>query len=178
VSSAASLLRQRGYAATSTTDILCVAGVTTGSLYHHFPGGKEDLAIAALQASADTVQNALEAALSGAPTTAAALTQWLARLAAALHANLRDGCPIAPTALESAHASDRIRTTAANAFDRWITTISHSLIAEGRPGPQARTTAVAVLALVEGALLLSRTAGNSEALSAAAEQIERLTTRS
>jgi TetR/AcrR family transcriptional repressor of lmrAB and yxaGH operons len=178
VSSAASLLRQRGYAATSTTDVLRAAGVTTGSLYHHFPGGKEDLAIAALNASANTVHDALALALSDAPTTAAALTQWLARLATMLHADIRDGCPIAPTALEAAHASDRLRTTAANAFNRWITTISDSLVAEGRPSHQARTTAVAVLALVEGALLLSRTAGNNEALSAAAEQIETLTTRS
>lgn len=177
MSSAATLLRQRGYAATSTTDVLRLGGVTTGSLYHHFPGGKEDLAVAALQASAQAVRDALEAALSSAPSTAAALTHWLARLATALDADIRDGCPVAPTALESAHASDRLRAAAANAFDGWMTTISRSLAAEGWPAGQARNTAIAVLALVEGALLLSRTAGNNEALSAAADQVERLTTR-
>jgi TetR/AcrR family transcriptional repressor of lmrAB and yxaGH operons len=177
VSAAAVLLRQRGYAATSTTDVLRLGGVTTGSLYHHFPGGKEDLAIAALGLSGESVYASLRSALENAGTTADALAQWVARLAAALDADPRDGCPIAPTALESAHASDRLREAAAAAFERWTQAIARSLETEGWREPEARTLAVAVLALVEGALLLSRTAGNGEALSAVAEQIARLTVR-
>jgi TetR/AcrR family transcriptional repressor of lmrAB and yxaGH operons len=175
VSTAAVLLRQRGYAATSTTDVLRLSGVTTGSLYHHFPGGKEDLAVAALELSAEAVCQNLEHALEAAGSTAAGLEQWLTRLAEALDADPRDGCPVAPSALEAAHASERLRRTAAAAFERWTTAISRALQNEGWPGPEARGTAVAVLALVEGALLLARTAGNSEALIAAVAQTTRLT---
>jgi TetR/AcrR family transcriptional repressor of lmrAB and yxaGH operons len=177
VSTAAALLRRQGYAATSTTDVLRMGGVTTGSLYHHFPGGKEDLAVAALQLSGDAVRDALEAALDAAPDTATALTRWIAQLATALDTDLRDGCPIAPTALESVHAGDRLRAAAARAFDGWITTIARHLTTEGWPEHRAHRTAVAILALVEGALLLSRTAGTTEPLAAAAEQVERLTAR-
>jgi TetR/AcrR family transcriptional repressor of lmrAB and yxaGH operons len=168
VSTAALLLRRRGYAATSTTDVLRAGGVTTGSLYHHFPGGKEDLAVAALGASADSVQQALTAAFDGAETTGEALERWLDRLAQALRADPRDGCPVAPSALESIHASERLRGAAAGAFERWTTTIARNLVAEGWPQREARTAAVATLSIVEGALLLARTAGDMEALSAAA----------
>jgi TetR/AcrR family transcriptional repressor of lmrAB and yxaGH operons len=175
VTAAAVLLRQRGYAATSTTDVLRLGGVTTGSLYHHFPGGKEDLAVAALAYSADLVYADLEAALTKAANTAQALSEWLGRLASALDNDPRDGCPIAPTALESAYASDRLREAAAAAFERWTIGITRSLVREGRPEAEARSLAIAVLALVEGALLFSRTAGNGEALTAVGGQIERLT---
>jgi TetR/AcrR family transcriptional regulator, lmrAB and yxaGH operons repressor len=177
IGAAASLLRQRGYAATSTTDVLGVAGATTGSLYHHFPGGKEDLAVAALGISTDVVHDALQAALDSAPSTAAALTAWIARLASALDADPRNGCPIAPTALEAVHASERLRAAAATAFQRWAATIAAGLVTEGWPPQQARPTAIAVLSLIEGALMLSRTAGDTEALTAAADQIEHLLRR-
>src|SRR4029453_5954431 len=57
---------------------------------------------------------------------------------------------------------------AAGAFERWTTTIARNLVAEGWPERAARTAAVAMLSIVEGALLLARTAGDTEALSAAA----------
>jgi TetR/AcrR family transcriptional repressor of lmrAB and yxaGH operons len=177
IAAAASLLRQRGYAATSTTDVLGVAGATTGSLYHHFPGGKEDLAVAALGISTDVVHDALLAALDSAPSTADALTAWIARLASALDADPRNGCPIAPAALEAVHASERLRAAAATAFQRWAAAIASGLVTEGWPPQQARPTAIAVLSLIEGALMLSRTAGDTEALAAAADQIEHLLRR-
>ena len=62
VVAAADLLRQKGYAATGISDILKTAGVTRGSLYHHFPGGKRDLAIAAARYSAELLLKMIETA--------------------------------------------------------------------------------------------------------------------
>nr|WP_321982307.1 TetR/AcrR family transcriptional regulator [uncultured Cohaesibacter sp.] len=62
VVAAADLLRQKGYAATGISDLLQAAGVTRGSLYHHFPGGKSDLAVAAARYSAELLLNMIEAA--------------------------------------------------------------------------------------------------------------------
>ena len=62
VIAAANLLRQKGYAGTGISDILRSADVTRGSLYHHFPGGKSDLAIAASHYSADQLLKHIEAA--------------------------------------------------------------------------------------------------------------------
>nr|WP_321483581.1 TetR/AcrR family transcriptional regulator [uncultured Cohaesibacter sp.] len=64
VIAAANLLRQKGYAATGISDILETAGVTRGSLYHHFPGGKMDLGIAAARYSAGMLLNMIESACS------------------------------------------------------------------------------------------------------------------
>lgn len=47
VQAATRLFRQRGYDGTGLTEILTEAGVPKGSLYHHFPEGKADLACAA-----------------------------------------------------------------------------------------------------------------------------------
>jgi len=102
---------------------------------------------------------------------------WLHGLRAGLEREYRDGCPIAPTALESAHAGERLRAAAAHAFGRWTGAIERALAAEGWPADEARRTAIAVLALGEGALLLSRTARDGEALTAVAEQVARLATR-
>lgn len=174
VAAAATLLRRRGYAATATTDVLRASGATSGSLYHHFPGGKEDLAVAALTASALAVEQRFTEVLAAHPSTAAALRHWVAELAAALAADVRDGCPVAPTALEAVHASTKLRAAAADAFERWIDPIARSLRAEGWPADRARRAAVSILAIIEGALLLSRTAGDTEALSAVGTQIDAL----
>ncbi|OLB81486.1 MAG: hypothetical protein AUI14_03170 [Actinobacteria bacterium 13_2_20CM_2_71_6] len=177
VATAAALLRRRGYAAMATTDVLRDSGVTSGSLYHHFPGGKEDLALAALDASARRVEQQLADVLARHRTTAAALKHWVNQLATALAADAEDGCPVAPAALEAVHASARLRSAAAAAFERWLDPIARSLRAEGWPAGQARKAALLVLATIEGALLLSRTAGDAEALSAVGRQIDVLLAR-
>src|SRR5690242_20447853 len=48
VRAAVELFRERGYAATSFGDVLARSGAPRGSIYHHFPGGKEELAAEAL----------------------------------------------------------------------------------------------------------------------------------
>ncbi|KXA68027.1 TetR/AcrR family transcriptional regulator [Cutibacterium avidum] len=58
------LLWERGYAATSPKDILSRADAGQGSMYHHF-SGKQDLAIAALEASAIAMRQDADALLCG-----------------------------------------------------------------------------------------------------------------
>ena len=165
----ARLLSDQGYTATGLAQVLAERGVSNGSLYHHFPGGLEELAEAALEASGQVVAGALGAALEGSPSTATGIVKFLEVAAGPAMGDSCPGCPIAPTALESPIVSPRLRSTAARCFDEWEGLIAARLRAEGWPEDSVPGTASAALALVEGALLLTRVSGDTSHLENAKE---------
>ena len=112
----ARLLRDQGYTATGRAQVLAESGVSNGSLYHHFPGGMEELAEAALEAAGQAVADALSEALNGAPNTAVGVTRFLDIAEGPVAGEPCPGCPIAPTALESPIVSPRLRATASRCF--------------------------------------------------------------
>lgn len=153
------LLRDQGYTATGRAELLERSGVSNGSLYHHFPGGMQQLAEAALEASGQAVADALSEALDGAPNAGVGLTRFLDVAARPVGGEPCPGCPVAPTALESPIISPRLRTVAARCFDHWQALIEERLRADGWPEGTVAERASAALALVEGALLLARVSG-------------------
>ena len=155
----ARLLRDQGYTATGRAQLLAESGVSNGSLYHHFPGGMEELAEVALEASGKAVADALAEALDGAPNTAVGIGRFL-DIAAQSDGGKCAGCPIAPTALESPLISSRLRSTAARCFDQWERFIAARLRADGWPERSVGEAASSALSLVEGALLLARVSGD------------------
>lgn len=159
IAAMARLLRDQGYTATGRTQLLAESGVSNGSLYHHFPGGMEELAAAALEASGFAVANALREALDSAPSTAAGIGRFLDVAARPAAGQECPGCPIAPAALESPIISPRLRTVAAQCFDQWKDLIAARLRTDGWPERSVAEAASAALAIVEGALLLARVTG-------------------
>jgi TetR/AcrR family transcriptional regulator, lmrAB and yxaGH operons repressor len=153
------LLRDQGYTATGRAQLLTESSVSNGSLYHHFPGGMEELAEAALEASGQAVADALGDALDAAPNAALGVTRFLDIAAGPVAGEPCPGCPVAPTALESPIISPRLRATAARCFDQWEGLIAARLRADGWPEDSVAETASAALALIEGALLLARVSG-------------------
>src|SRR5580698_5442061 len=97
----ARLLRDQGYTATGRAQLLAESGVSNGSLYYHFPGGMEELAEAALEASGQAVADALRTALDGAPNTALGVIRFFELAEGPVAGEPCPGCPVAPTALES-----------------------------------------------------------------------------
>jgi TetR/AcrR family transcriptional regulator, lmrAB and yxaGH operons repressor len=160
VTTMARLLRDQGYAASGRAQLLAESGVSNGSLYHHFPGGMEQLAETALEASGQLVASALRAALNDAPTTGDGLGRFLDVARRATDGDGCAGCPIAPTALESPIISPRLRDVAARCFAEWERVIAERLGADGWPERSAAEMASAALALIEGALLLARVSGH------------------
>jgi TetR/AcrR family transcriptional regulator, lmrAB and yxaGH operons repressor len=159
VQTMARLLRDQGYTATGRAQLLAESGVSNGSLYHHFPGGMEELAEAALEASGQAVADALRQALDGAAGAALGVIRFLDIAAGPVVGGVCPGCPVAPTALESPIINPRLRAAAARCFDQWEGLIAARLRADGWPEDLALEAASAVLALVEGALLLARVSG-------------------
>src|SRR6201995_5675865 len=64
IDTAGTLFRRQGYAATGLNQILADAGVKAGSLYHHFPAGKQELAAPVVEAAGADVERILRAALA------------------------------------------------------------------------------------------------------------------
>jgi TetR/AcrR family transcriptional repressor of lmrAB and yxaGH operons len=167
VDSAAVLFRRQGYAATGVNQILDTADVKAGSMYHHFPNGKQELAAAVVDSVGAGIERRLREFLdSGLPVTDI-VDGWIDLMASGLSSDQRDGCPIEPIATESVNASPQVRDASARAFGGWRQAVTDRLRADGWPEHEAEQTAVAVIALLEGALILSRIFGNADALNAA-----------
>jgi TetR/AcrR family transcriptional repressor of lmrAB and yxaGH operons len=167
VDTAAVLFRRQGYAATGVNQILETADVKAGSLYHHFPDGKQELAAAVVDSVGAGIERRLRGFLDSGAPVADIVDGWIDLMASGLSSDQRDGCPIEPIATESVNASPQVRDASARAFGGWCLAVADRLRADGWPNEDAEQTALAVIALLEGALILSRIAGDAAALDAA-----------
>jgi TetR/AcrR family transcriptional repressor of lmrAB and yxaGH operons len=167
VESAGLLFRRQGYAATGINQILEAADVKAGSLYHHFPDGKAELAAAVVDGVGGDITRLLRTFLATDTSVADIVSRWIDMLAAGLESDRRDGCPIEPIATESVNASPVVRAASARAFGGWCTAVAERLTADGWSSDTAMESARAIIALIEGALILSRIAGDRAALDAA-----------
>jgi TetR/AcrR family transcriptional repressor of lmrAB and yxaGH operons len=167
VDTAALLFRRQGYAATGVNQILDGANVKAGSLYHHFPSGKQELAAAVVDNVGGDIERRLRGFLDSGLPAADIVDAWIDLLASGLATDRRDGCPIEPIATESVNASPLVREASARAFGGWCLAVADRLRTDGWSADEAEQTALAVIALIEGALILSRIAGDAAALTAA-----------
>lgn len=167
IDSAATLFRRQGYAATGLNQILDDAGARPGSLYHHFPRGKQQLAAAVVDAAGSDIERLLRRFLATGRPVADIVDRWVELLAAGLAGDQRDGCPIEPIATESVNASRLVREASARAFNGWCAAIEERLRSDGWAAAEAQRVALAVISLIEGALILSRISGDAAALEAA-----------
>ena len=177
IDAAATLFRRQGYAATGLNQILDAAGVRPGSLYHHFPQGKQQLAAAAVDGGGAAIEGLLRRLLAKDIPVADIVDRWVDVHIAGLTVDWRDGCPIEPLATESVHASPLVREASARVFDGWCTAIEQRLRQDGWPATDARSVAVALISLLEGALMLSRVSGAVTPLEAAKFAVRRLLRR-
>ncbi len=161
------LFRRPGYAATGINQILETADVKAGSLYHHFPNGKQELAAAVVESAGGDIERLLRRFLDSESPVADIVDGWIDLLIVQLASDRRDGCPIEPIATESVNASAQVRDASARAFAGWSAAVAERLRTDGWPAPDAEQTALAIIALIEGALILSRIAADSAALTSA-----------
>ncbi|MCE9599760.1 MAG: TetR/AcrR family transcriptional regulator [Spirochaetia bacterium] len=151
------LLQSQGYAATGINEILDASGTPRGSFYFHFPGGKEELARAALEASATERRAIIERAANSSKDLGKALSAVCEALAQILvESDFQLGCPLATTALETAAQVDAIQSVIAEHYYSWIKLIEGRIQQTEMPPAERAALATLVLSAVEGALLLSR----------------------
>jgi TetR/AcrR family transcriptional repressor of lmrAB and yxaGH operons len=157
VAATSALLQRQGYHATGLSQIVDESGAPRGSLYFYFPGGKEQLAKAALQASGAEWRDKIEAIVDAAPDHGAAIVAVCRMLADELVASdYEHGCPLATVALEASTSSEVVRKTIADHYAGWLDAITARLARSGTPEAQGAQIAVFVLSAMEGALMLSK----------------------
>jgi AcrR family transcriptional regulator len=164
VRSAAALVRERGVHGVGLREIVAHANGPRGSLQRYFPGGKTQLITEALNLAGAEVLTDTESELLKAATLADAIdaifAPWRKVL---LESNFTMGCPIAATVID-ASGDDRLRQEAGALLDQWRDSVRAALVKFGAPESTARDDASALLAALEGALILSRASQSIEPL--------------
>jgi TetR/AcrR family transcriptional repressor of lmrAB and yxaGH operons len=166
LAAAAETLSARGYLATGVSDVLSTARVPSGVLYHHF-GSKEALAEAAVGQIGAQVLSLFDEALVRSGSVLGGLLEVVDHWEAVLRdSGYAVGCPIATTALETSSTDGPLQRACAQAYDSWLQRLTRALVDERVPPQEARQRAVACLAVIEGALLLSRAMRSLESVRA------------
>lgn len=174
VCTAARLMQRQGYEGTGIKLIATEAQATLGSVYHYFPGGKKELALAAIAYSEREFGELLESSLAAANTPGAAMESCARALADFLAEDgWIDGCPVTATALETL-GDDDMRAACGRAFEHWRGIVAKALRAGGVGETDAAELAHTVIAVLEGAELTAQVARSPEALHAAGRHLARL----
>ena len=172
VRGAAELLRQRGYTGTGFREVIALTGAPRGSIYHHFPGGKAQLAGEAARSVGGLAREAIAEPLAdGDPVAAlrAFVGLWRADFE---RSGCVAGCPIAAISAERHDDAPQLLDHAAAAFDQWREAFAECLRAAGVAPKRSARLAALVVSGVEGAILLSRAERSPQPLLDVAAELE------
>lgn len=177
IAAAAKLFQEKGYAATGLSEILAAAGAPKGSLYHFFPGGKSDLASAALAAAGEAMVAELHRSMDQCSSAAEAIEAYADQLALWLEqSGFRRGCPVATVALEEAPGDTPVAHAARDALMATQAALAEILVSSGFSAARAEALAGHALAALEGALILARISKDAAPVRNAGRQIAALIT--
>ena len=174
IQSAGALLRERGLAGTSFREVLAHSGAPRGSIYHHFPEGKNQLVVEAVRAAGSAGEQLIGAmAAAGDPleTLRAFVRLWGASLEAS---DFEAGCPLVAVTTAAGAEEPELRTAAAAAFAAWHEALASGLRAAGLPRARARRLATTFVAAVEGAVVLCRAERSGRPLKDVGAELELL----
>lgn len=167
------LLQTRGFHGTSLSQILAESDAPRGSLYHHFPGGKEQLVLEATRRGVARVTEELEEALATADDTAAGVRIYVEAAAAELReTDYLFGCPVAPIILDAPGDAPPLAEICRAAVGDWSRILREALTAEGVKAERAASLATLIICALEGGLLLARAARDTAPLDRVAEELE------
>ncbi|MFJ8139671.1 TetR/AcrR family transcriptional regulator [Streptomyces sp. NPDC096013] len=164
IESTRELLWERGYVGTSPKAILERSGAGQGSMYHHFKGGKPDLALAAIRRTAAELRATAEAVLDGPGTPYDRIEAYLRR-----ERDVLRGCPVGRLTMDpDVIASAELRAPVDETLDAIRERLA-GIVEEGKEqgqfGPEldGEEIAATILATVQGGYVLARASGSPAA---------------
>ena len=154
---AVTLIQRQGYHATGMKQVVEESGTPRGSLYFHFPDGKDQMIGEALGIAKDAVAGTIDRVAGRSESPAefieglgAAMAKWLTR------SEFVEGCPVATVALEVAPLHETLTPASEQAFTHWIDQIAGHLVTLGMTSAEADEVAVSSMAALEGGMILAR----------------------
>jgi TetR/AcrR family transcriptional repressor of lmrAB and yxaGH operons len=171
IETTAALVHRRGFHGTSLNEILEESGAPRGSLYYHFPGGKEELVLEATRQGVAIVTQVLKEVLTDTPDPADGVRAFIE---AAAH-ELRDsgyvfGCPVAPIVLDSPESS-ALAEVCQEALEEWQRVLVERLGSAGIERRRAESLATMIVCGLEGGLILARARRDLAPLDAVAQEL-------
>lgn len=169
------LLRKRGYHGTSLNDILSASGAPRGSLYFHFPGGKDQLVIEVTRNSVADVTARLGQTLAAERDPAVAVHHIYQSVGRMLEDNeFSLGCPIAPVVLDSPTDVPDLADLCRAAFEQWIGLLREAFVRAGVAERRAHALALLVESSLEGLMVIARATRDRGPLQAVADEVAAL----
>jgi AcrR family transcriptional regulator len=164
----AELFRRNGYTGTGLKQIVSEANAPFGSLYHFFPGGKEQLGTEVVRSSGLAYIQLFDLFIDPAPDLISGIEAFFAAGIATLEAtDYVEGCPIATVALEVASTNEPLRQATADVFTAWLEAGTEKFAKFGISREAARTLTITVVNNLEGAFILCRSLRDTEAMAVA-----------
>ncbi|GGF32720.1 TetR/AcrR family transcriptional regulator [Williamsia phyllosphaerae] len=168
VTATAELMRRQGYAAVSIKQIVAGSGAPIGSIYHHFPGGKSQIARAALVDSGAAYAQLVPTLMEGYDDLGDAIAHAFDAAATTMESiGFANMCPVSTVAGEVADSDESLRVAAAEIFESWVSGAAEFCARRGVEADVAREVAISVICALEGAFVMARTLRSTEPLLAA-----------
>ncbi|MBZ9766766.1 TetR/AcrR family transcriptional regulator [Mesorhizobium sp. CA6] len=175
IEATALLIRKRGYHGTSLNDILSASAAPRGSLYFHFPGGKDQLVVEVTRASVADVTERLGAALLEESDPAVAVHHIYQSVARMLEENeFSLGCPVAPVVLDAPNDVPDLVEICRSAFEQWIGLLRQAFVRAGVPERRAQALALLVESSLEGLMVIARATRDRAPVQAVADEVAAL----
>lgn len=152
------LLESQGYAATGLNQIVKEAAAPKGSLYYYFPEGKEALAAEAVQHVTAIIASRIRTNLEQIDDPVESLRHFIYQIAEQIEVSAyQSGGPLMTIALETATTNERLNRVCQEAYESLRLVFEEKLLISGYAPDKAAQLSTAILAAVEGGILLSRT---------------------
>jgi TetR/AcrR family transcriptional repressor of lmrAB and yxaGH operons len=151
------LLRTQGYAATGLNQVMAEADAPKGSMYFHFPGGKEELGAAAVDLFASRATAGMRRHLAENDSVRDAVVAIFDTYVEHLdRTDYSEGCAVASVALDAAGAHQLLADATGRALQEWTDVLTEALEEEGRSAEEAHGLATLVLACIEGTVVMAK----------------------
>ena len=169
--SAAEVMRERGAAGVTIDEVLTRSGAPRGSVYHHFPDGRNQILAEALQYAGEAITAKIDAAAGrGAKVLLRQFVELWEHLLA--DSDFNAGCPVVAAAIGSADDEVRLTAEAGRIFAHWRTALTRAFIADGFHESDADSLAVMSIAALEGAVMLCRSTRSADPLRKIHDELE------